>query len=579
MVNPSQPPTAPPPQEPTTVSYPGGLSVRLVDLGLGDYVHDMASRRYPLYTRGNVGEVFPEVVYPFTSSLARHAGSEPFTELYIAAGGMTEDDFDEDLTIGAPVSTFAGYNYLNLSVARTLTGRAPGSKPEDIDTVFFGREGLAPPHRKQKTDRNLRASLALVRFAITTTRITELPQLDQDKIEFAEWRDGLTPVADATDDELADRIVDAVERVTVLFARHLLVSQKAATAHVVLGDLCERFGGDGDLDAVSLMAGIGDVESAEPARYMWALSRLDPTSAAYEGEFQAFLADYGSRGPNEWDAASPSWGTDPSMVTTMVNSLRAADVSQSPTARDRRLADERVATLRQLPTNRLVRPMIDRVIQAATVLSQGRERAKTTVVKVVHEIRLAGNELGRRLAERAGSDRADDLWYVYWHEFADYRSEPATFADRIAQRRATRDALMQLEPPFIFDGDLPPLDTWERRDAETTAPAATGTVLQGTPGCAGTVTGTARVVRDASDDAELGPGTILIAPLTDPSWTPLFMGVDAVVVNVGGQMSHAVIVARDLGIPCVVSVERATDVIPDGATITVDGLAGTVTIE
>ena len=69
-----------------------------------------------------------------------------------------------------------------------------------------------------------------------------------------------------------------------------------------------------------------------------------------------------------------------------------------------------------------------------------------------------------------------------------------------------------------------------------------------------------------------------MAPLTDPSWTPLFVPVEAVVVDVGGQMSHAVIVSRELGLPCVVSVTGATGSIPDGAIIEVDGAAGTVTV-
>ncbi|HJL83720.1 MAG TPA: PEP-utilizing enzyme, partial [Acidimicrobiales bacterium] len=76
----------------------------------------------------------------------------------------------------------------------------------------------------------------------------------------------------------------------------------------------------------------------------------------------------------------------------------------------------------------------------------------------------------------------------------------------------------------------------------------------------------------------LGPGDILIAPLTDPSWTPLFVPVEAVVVDVGGQLSHAVIVSRELGLPCVVSATGATQSIPDGALVEVDGAAGTVTL-
>ena len=76
----------------------------------------------------------------------------------------------------------------------------------------------------------------------------------------------------------------------------------------------------------------------------------------------------------------------------------------------------------------------------------------------------------------------------------------------------------------------------------------------------------------------LCPGDVLVAPITDPAWTPLFVPAGAVVVDVGAQISHAVIVARELGIPCVVSVTDATRRIPDGAAVTVDGTAGTVTV-
>ena len=76
----------------------------------------------------------------------------------------------------------------------------------------------------------------------------------------------------------------------------------------------------------------------------------------------------------------------------------------------------------------------------------------------------------------------------------------------------------------------------------------------------------------------LGPGDVLVAPITDPSWTPLFLAAEAVVVDVGATMSHAVIVSRELGIPCVVSAVGATRSIPDGATIEVDGNSGTVTV-
>ena len=105
-----------------------------------------------------------------------------------------------------------------------------------------------------------------------------------------------------------------------------------------------------------------------------------------------------------------------------------------------------------------------------------------------------------------------------------------------------------------------------------------GDVLTGLPGCPGTATGVARVLRTSDDPTALGPGDVLVAPITDPSWTPLFVPAAAVVVDTGAQLSHAIIVSRELGIPCVVSVTGATQRIQDGCTVTVDGSTGTVTV-
>ena len=101
--------------------------------------------------------------------------------------------------------------------------------------------------------------------------------------------------------------------------------------------------------------------------------------------------------------------------------------------------------------------------------------------------------------------------------------------------------------------------------------------LAGLPVSRGTVEGRARVVRDLAD-AAFEPGDILVTAFTDPSWTPLFVPAAAVVVDVGAPMSHAVIVSRELGIPCVISATGATKRITDGARVRVDGNTGIVTV-
>jgi pyruvate,water dikinase len=130
----------------------------------------------------------------------------------------------------------------------------------------------------------------------------------------------------------------------------------------------------------------------------------------------------------------------------------------------------------------------------------------------------------------------------------------------------------------VIVGDPPPLSEWPKRGSGAVEQATTGTVLTGIAGCPGVARGRARVILDPSDPTALEPGDILVAPMTDPAWTPLFVPAAAVVVNVGAQITHAVIVSRELGIPCVVSVTNATNLIPDGAEIEVDGTTGTVTV-
>jgi pyruvate,water dikinase len=158
-------------------------------------------------------------------------------------------------------------------------------------------------------------------------------------------------------------------------------------------------------------------------------------------------------------------------------------------------------------------------------------------------------------------------------------NDPTEFRARLASREQQYLTLFDVDPPFIVGATVPPLGEWRRRGpGEGDGRAAPGQVLTGIPGCPGRASGRARVVLHPADPAGLEPGDVLVAPITDPSWTPLFVPAGAVVVDVGAQVSHAVIVSRELGIPCVVSVHDATRTIPDGAIVTVDGVAGTVTV-
>jgi pyruvate,water dikinase len=226
--------------------------------------------------------------------------------------------------------------------------------------------------------------------------------------------------------------------------------------------------------------------------------------------------------------------------------------------------------------------MFDRAARAAVLGAPAREKAKATLVLALYGGRRALFELARRAQERGGPEERRDSWLVTIDELPRYLSSPAAFAGVIDERRALRDELQSREPPFVFEGRIPPPETWPRRVDVTARLAGTrasaGAVLEGIGVAHGVGRGRVRIVRDPAAPGALQPGDVLVAPITDPAWTPLFLVAEAVVVDTGALQSHAAIVARELGIPAVVSVPAATASLRDGDEVEVDGDRGLVRV-
>jgi pyruvate,water dikinase len=213
------------------------------------------------------------------------------------------------------------------------------------------------------------------------------------------------------------------------------------------------------------------------------------------------------------------------------------------------------------------------------VFMAARERCKTNNIRAVGEVRECFLELGRRAVANGHLAHERQIFMLLADELDDWMADPASFTNKLAEREVDYHALYELEPPYSVVGTVPPLSEWPRRDSNAVEAVDVGDVLHGVAGSPGTVTGTARILLDLSDPSKLEPGDILVAPSTDPSWTPLFLAAGGVVTNIGAVGTHAVIVSRELGIPCVPSIADATRRIPDGAKITIDGSLGTVTID
>lgn len=297
--------------------------------------------------------------------------------------------------------------------------------------------------------------------------------------------------------------------------------------------------------------------------------------AAAQSGLQEFLAKYGHRAVAEIDLGMPRWSEEPDHILGMIsNYLRVDDPEQTPDRQFARSADHAEARIGDLvaragSAGRLRGRLVSLCLRRTRQLAGLREFPKFCIILVLAEMHRQLREVGAQLVRNGVIDAAGDVFFLDFDELR-VGLRGADLKGIVTRRRRLYDVELRRRR-------VPRLLLSDGTDVEAAAkplPAA-GDHLTGTPASAGTATGKVRVIMDPVG-ARLEPGEILVAPSTDPGWTPLFMTAGALVMEMGGVISHGAVVAREYGIPAVVGVADATTRLRDGQSITVDGAAGTV---
>jgi phosphohistidine swiveling domain-containing protein len=558
--------------------------------------------RWPINTRGNIGEVFPEVLTPMSYELGVLAAEAGWRDAYRELGILRKGDFTNDDPV--IIGLYGGYGYLNVSYLRMIGVRAPGSSPEAIDLTLFG-EGNPPPYMPRKGDKSLLSTLRILGTVLKALAVQEPPPVIADSYRLAEQWEARQPPLDADDARLVAYLDEFPALFRQTFRNHLMASSLAAIVSGVLADNAKAAGDPGL--ATRLLGASGGVLSASYSQELYEVAkrvRADPALMAtfdagiagladrlsvmpqareFNREFAAFITRHGHRGPNDWEMSSRTWENTPDLALVAVDRMRLADYDLSPQARLGDVEQQRQQAFERVwPHVKLMdRGNFKKAIKAAPHWARAREATRDRAIRSMLPPKRVLRELVRRAAQRGGVDDVRQVAMLrYREEFPRYLRDPSSLMATIRERWALRERFAAVTPPFFISSqdDVPSIESLESAQAVAAQPAPTGTVLTGDPGSAGVARGRARVVLDPADARGLQPGEILIAPLTDPAWTPLFLPAAGVVVNVGALMSHAVIVSRELGIPCVVSVTGATERIPNGAMIEIDGATGRVTV-
>ena len=292
----------------------------------------------------------------------------------------------------------------------------------------------------------------------------------------------------------------------------------------------------------------------------WELSKisgLSPTSP----EFLDYLDRYGHRCPGEQDAFNPRPWDDPAGAFARLPSGSGpspADRIARQSQKQRDAADARLKSLD--PIRRLIAKPLHR---AASRYFPIREDGKHYVMLILGFARRRLAAIGRGMKKEGVVANEDDVFFLTLPELVRFAKRDENVRERIASRREEYMKYRDLRPPLVVTSEGIP---------ETPAAAA----LRGDPVSPGVAKGRARVVLDPARDGHLESGEILVAPHTDPGWTPLFLRAAAVVTEVGGALSHGAVVAREFGLPAVVNVPQATTVLRTGEAIEVNGDTGEI---
>lgn len=290
-----------------------------------------------------------------------------------------------------------------------------------------------------------------------------------------------------------------------------------------------------------------------------------------------YLDEFGHRATGELDISRPRWREDPSGLLATVRANLEHEQAGEHRKHLRQMEREAAAAaerLEQRADHGLLGPIQKRLVRQLIRTYRGyiqtREYPKHGTAYLLAAWHEAFHDAGELLVTEERLDEVDDVWFLRKDElFAALEGD--TIDVDIAARRAEFEyqTTMDAPPVLTSEGEAPSANP-ERDDVPEGA-------LVGTGVSSGVVEGTARVVRDPTEET-IETGEILIAPSSDPGWTPLFLNAAGMVVEVGGQMSHGALVAREYGLPAVVSVPQATRRIETGQRVRIDGTQGTVEI-
>jgi len=551
-------------------------------------------------------EVMPDVITPMTLSMILEAVGEKFFDPIFRMLCMDRGDH--------PIyALVAGRIYFNANIWGAVFRCVPGLRSFDFMELAGGHKGLREVVQRLQTatdedlpDIKFNPLRFILRIPVTVIgALCSTPRKGERilaEISAKNERWIRLDVASLS----AEQITMCCQELIMDFREllgHVLYLFSILAALPMLDMVCTKWLSDSSSCTGRLLAGLGDMDDAVAGLDLWRLAvganarpdvrdlilssedwrtigpKLSVTDSGQEflRNWGGFMDRHGHHCRGELELYNQRWFETPDYILKLVRTYIAQIGEIDPVENYSERAPER-QQLQEQCRKRLRNPVKRTIFNHLLVRSQKgsvfRENVKSEVIKLVTAIRKMLIELGNRLGDKGVLKNRDDIFFLRLEEIEPVVQGKADFDIHqvIAVRRVEYDRNWSITPPDVVFGKFDP-DRFvpDVMDKDTD-------VLNGLPVSPGVETGKARVILKADTDEHLSAGEILVAPFTDPGWTPYFVLAAGIVMDQGGLLSHGSIVAREYGIPAVVNVGAATKIIKTGQTIRVDGDRGVVTV-
>jgi phosphohistidine swiveling domain-containing protein len=517
------------------------------------------------WTTANVDEGLPGTVTPLTWSMYFPPTEATMRGCWVDLGVLPKSERPIPDDVDARFLSVAyGHAIGNVDLLGRMAARMPGGSAELMEAQLFGsleRGGDPGPTGLRKMRRY---PFVVAKFPIALRRA--MRALTPCAEETARWWQATVFDPDRLTSDVALReLVEARRRFDAILVIHMVLSM---TCQALMGQV-ETMATKAGLPGLQHELIKSDEGTAEfdLVRDLW---RLSAGSISVED----FLRRHGYHGPREGLVESVVWREDSRPVIELAATYRSRQAAEDVDQLVLRRRREHAAAIQRL--EQVLGPIWSiparALIRFAAHAPMWRETGRATMLRAVDVARAASRIVGRDLADAGVLEEPADVRFLTIDEIA--RDDRDGWAGLIKQRRSDHEAFDHIVLPHVWRGD-PPIGV--------AVPAAEMQVdqrpdtVEGLGVSAGVAEGIVRVVRDL-DDADIDEGAVLVCRATDPSWASLFPLAEAVVTDVGSAMSHAAIVCRELGLPCVAGTRNGTTTLRDGMRVRVDGTTGRVEI-